>query len=132
MSALDQSVRPSTRGDKERSAALVAEYALVPAVPVWPATLVLRRIDAPSFNRGRAFWMVKYADFDIDIEILALGAFRGLGKRRKLRHSGVHEKHINVSQLLRNLGGQFVHVRQLGHVPFHRHHTVSDGLHGFI
>jgi hypothetical protein len=76
--------------------------------------------------------MVKYADFDIDIEILALGAFRGLGKRRKLRHSGVHEKHINVSQLLRNLGGQFVHVRQLGHVPFHRHHTVSDGLHGFI
>ena len=40
---------------KERSAALVAEYALVPAVPVWPATLVLRMIEAPSFKNGRAF-----------------------------------------------------------------------------
>ena len=46
---------------RERSATLVAEYALVPAVPVWPATLVFRMIDAPSFNRGRAFSMVKYA-----------------------------------------------------------------------
>ena len=33
---------------KERIAALVAEYALVPGVPVWPAALVFRMIDAPS------------------------------------------------------------------------------------
>ena len=45
---------------KERSATLVAEYALAPAVPVWPATLVFKMIDAPSFSSGRAFWMVKY------------------------------------------------------------------------
>ena len=29
--------------------------------------------------------------FNIDIEILVVGAFRGLGKRRKLRDSRVHE-----------------------------------------
>src|SRR6266436_5022321 len=46
---------------KERSAAFVAEYALAPAVPVLPATLVFKMIDAPSFSRGSAFWIVKYA-----------------------------------------------------------------------
>jgi hypothetical protein len=46
---------------RERRAALVAEYALVPAVPVLSATLVFRMIDAPSFSNGSAFWSVKYA-----------------------------------------------------------------------
>ena len=46
---------------RERRAALVAEYALVPAVPVLSATLVFKMIEAPSFSKGSAFWMVKYA-----------------------------------------------------------------------
>src|SRR5216684_2720020 len=46
---------------RERSAAFVAEYALVPAVPWLSATLVFKMIDAPSFSRGSAFWIVKYA-----------------------------------------------------------------------
>src|SRR3989441_1142426 len=46
---------------KERSAAFVAEYALVPAVPFLSATLVFKMIDAPSFSSGSAFWIVKYA-----------------------------------------------------------------------
>src|SRR5947207_9859437 len=46
---------------KERNAALVAEYALVPAVPLLSATLVFRMMEAPSFSSGSAFWMVKYA-----------------------------------------------------------------------
>jgi hypothetical protein len=33
---------------RERRAALVAEYALVPAVPFWPAKLVFRMIEARS------------------------------------------------------------------------------------
>jgi hypothetical protein len=44
---------------KERKAAFVAAYALVPAVPLLSATLVFRMIDAPSFNHGSAFWIVK-------------------------------------------------------------------------
>src|SRR6266852_582231 len=46
---------------KERNAAFVAEYALAPAIPVLPATLVFKMIDAPSFSSGSAFWIVKYA-----------------------------------------------------------------------
>src|SRR6266487_1450118 len=46
---------------KERSAAFVAEYALVPAVPFLSATLVFKMIDAPSLSNGSAFWIVKYA-----------------------------------------------------------------------
>src|SRR5712664_69292 len=46
---------------KERSAALVAEYALAPAVPVESATLVFKMMEAPSFSSGSAFWIVKYA-----------------------------------------------------------------------
>jgi len=44
---------------KERSAAFVAEYALAPAVPFLSATLVFKMMDAPSFSRGSAFWIVK-------------------------------------------------------------------------
>ena len=40
---------------KERSAALVAEYALAPTVPLLSATLVFKMIDAPSFSNGNAF-----------------------------------------------------------------------------
>ena len=39
----------------DRNAALLAEYALVPGVPVVPATLVFKMIDAPSFRCGTAF-----------------------------------------------------------------------------
>jgi len=46
---------------RERSAAFVAEYALVPAVPLLSATLVFKMIGAPSFSNGSAFWIVKYA-----------------------------------------------------------------------
>src|SRR2546425_5264459 len=46
---------------KERSAALVAEYALAPTLPLLSTTLVLRMIEAPSFRNGSAFCMVKYA-----------------------------------------------------------------------
>ena len=37
---------------RERKAALVAEYALVPALPVLSATLVFKMIEAPSFRNG--------------------------------------------------------------------------------
>src|SRR5207253_6804962 len=50
---------------------------------------------------------------DVDVKILVVNAFRGLGQRRELRHSGVHEQHINFAQLLRNLREQLVHVREL-------------------
>src|SRR5437870_9068940 len=40
---------------RERSAAFVAEYALVPVVPLLSATLVFKMIDAPSFSNGSAF-----------------------------------------------------------------------------
>src|ERR1700736_2148253 len=44
---------------RERSAAFVAEYALVPALPLLPATLVFKMIDAPLFRNGKAFWIVE-------------------------------------------------------------------------
>ena len=39
----------------DRNAALVAEYALVLGVPLAPATLVFKIIDAPSLRNGTAF-----------------------------------------------------------------------------
>src|SRR5712692_1379681 len=52
---------PAAVRARERSAALVAAYALVPGEPLRSTTLVFKIIEAPSFRKGSAFWMVKYA-----------------------------------------------------------------------
>src|SRR5262245_12185488 len=102
---------------RQRNAALVAEYALVPMSPLVSATLVFRMIGPPSFKRGLDR---EVCALDVDIELLVVSALQCLGNGAELPNARVHKQNINFAQLLRNFYIELIQVREFRNVCLDR------------
>jgi hypothetical protein len=117
---------------KERSVALLAEYALVPCGTCLARNAGIQNDRRAVIQQWQGFLDGEVRSHHVEVETLVVRAFRSLGKWGKLRHSRVYEPDIDFAQFLRDFRVQLVYVREFGHVPLHRHDAVADGFDRFV
>ena len=88
---------------RERSAALVAEYALVPALTCAVCHAGIQDDRRTVIQQRQRFLDREVRSLDVDVKLLVVKAFGCLGQWRELRDSRVDEQHVNLTQLPRNL-----------------------------
>src|SRR6266852_2274709 len=106
-------------------------------VTIGPGATVFTRMPRPASSAAVVQQRKRLLDrevrsLDVDVKLLVEQAFGCIREWRKFRDSRVHKQHVNLAELLRNLGIQLVDVRELGHIRLHRQHTIANRLHRLV